>query len=268
MTAVGQRVEEPGDLADRHRAQLDQGLAADRDGPRAGIEPGALAIGAGHAPHERLELAADRAAGGAAILGQQLVGDADPFLGVRPDLAPVLPAVDDHPVAGAVEPGAAPFLIEVAPWALEHRPLGGAVGVGLEVGRDALEEMPAPPPDLLDRPQRCDRPVPDRQRRVGDQQIGGEVVADAQAVAGQAHPLRAVEAEELRAGRVEADPAGGAGVVRREQARSGRPSAAMITVPSPSLSACSTASANRPRWVELRFGRGLEPVDDRPRSGA
>ena len=42
-------------------------------------------------------------------------------------------------------------------------------------------------------------------------------MADAQAVAGQAHALRAVEAEELRAGRVEAEPAGGAGVVRREQ---------------------------------------------------
>ncbi len=37
----------------------------------------------------------------------------------------------------------------------------------------------------------------------------------------------------------------------------------MITVPSPSLRACSTASANRPRWVELRWRAGLEPVDHR-----
>ena len=69
-----------------------------------GVEPGARAFGAGHASHERLELVADRAAGGTAILGKQLVGNADPFLGMRPDLAPVLPAVDDHPIAGPIEP--------------------------------------------------------------------------------------------------------------------------------------------------------------------
>ena len=77
--------------------------------------------------------------------------------------------------------------------------------------------MPPPLAHLLDRPERRDRAVPDRERRVGDQQLGVEVVADAQAVARRAHPLRAVEAEELRAGRVEAQPAGRAGVVRREQ---------------------------------------------------
>ena len=42
-------------------------------------------------------------------------------------------------------------------------------------------------------------------------------MADAQAVAGQAHSLRAVEAEELRAGRVKADTADGARIIRRKQ---------------------------------------------------
>ena len=83
-------------------------------------------------------------------------------------------------------------------------PLGRTIGVGLEVGRDPLEEMPPPASHVLDRPQRRDRSVPDRKRRIGNEQFGVEVVANAQAVAGQAHPLRAVEAEELRAGRVEA----------------------------------------------------------------
>ena len=36
-----------------------------------------------------------------------------------------------------------------------------------------------------------------------------------------------------------------------------------MTVPSPSLSACSTASASRPRCVVSRAGHSLEPVDDR-----
>ena len=182
-----------------------------------GLSRRAPAVGAGHAPHVGLELGPGGAAGRLAIAGQQLGGHALPLLGVRPDPPPVLPAVDDQPVAGAVEPDVAEPLVEVAPGALEHRPLGGTVGVGLEVGGDPLEEVPPPLAHLLDRPERRDRAVPDRERRVGDQQVGVEVVADAQAVARQAHPLRAVEAEELRAGRVEAQPAGGAGVVRREQ---------------------------------------------------
>ena len=170
---AGQGVEEPGDLADRHRAQLDERLAADADGPGAGVEPGPPAVGAGHAPHVGLELRAGRAAVGVAELGQQLVGDARPLLGVRPVLAPVLPAVDDHAVARAVEPGMLPPRVEVAPRALEHRPLGGAVGVGLEVGGDPFEEVPPPLAQLLDRPERLDRPVPDRQRRVGHEQRRG-----------------------------------------------------------------------------------------------
>ena len=67
---LSQCIEEPGDLADGHRAQLDQGLAANLDRPRAGIEPGSRTFRAGHAAHVRLELAADRAARCAAILGQ------------------------------------------------------------------------------------------------------------------------------------------------------------------------------------------------------
>ncbi len=51
---------------------------------------------------------------------------------------------------------------------------------------------------------------------VGDQQLGIEAVQFAQAVAGQAHAVRAVEAEQLRAGRLEADAAMRAGVMGRE----------------------------------------------------
>ena len=77
--------------------------------------------------------------------------------------------------------------------------------------------MPSPPPHFLDRPQRRDRPVPDGKTWIRDQKLRREIVPDAQAFAREAHPLRTVEAEELRTGRVEAQPAGGAGIMRRKQ---------------------------------------------------
>ena len=72
-------IEEPGDLADGHRAELDQSLAANLDGPRARVQPGARTLGAGHALHVRLELAANRTSGRATIFGQELVRDSTHF---------------------------------------------------------------------------------------------------------------------------------------------------------------------------------------------
>ncbi len=101
-----QGIEEPGDLADRHRAQLDQRLAADLDGPGPGLSRAPW-----HSGQVMLRMYGSSCARvgppeAPAIPGQQLGGDSVPLLGVRPDLALALPAVDDHPVAGAVEPGA------------------------------------------------------------------------------------------------------------------------------------------------------------------
>src|SRR5213594_3707843 len=62
----GEGLEEPRDLADGHRAQLDQGLAADFDGPCPGVEARTLALGARHTAHERLKLRACVPAGGTA----------------------------------------------------------------------------------------------------------------------------------------------------------------------------------------------------------
>ena len=79
--------------------ELDERLAADPDGPGPGVEPGPVAVGAGHAPHVRFELARVGPPADALELRQQLVGHALPFLGVRPDLAPAPPVADDHAVA-------------------------------------------------------------------------------------------------------------------------------------------------------------------------
>ena len=77
-----------------------------------------------------------------------------------------------------------------------------------------------------------------------------------QAVARQAHPLRAIEAEELRTRRVEPHPASSTGVVRRQE-QVGLALRATMTVPSPSLSACSTASASRGRTAGPALSRSI-----------
>ena len=56
----------------------------------------------------------------------------------------------------------------------------------------------------------------EREIGIGDEPLRIEGVDFAEAVALSAHALRAVEAEELRAGRIEAEAAMGAGVVGGE----------------------------------------------------
>ena len=183
-----------------------------------GLSRDARAIRAGHAAHERLKLTAERA--------RRWLRDTWP--GGRWRRRSTFSACDQIllrffqrcticAVARSVEPRPPPFLLQVAPRALQHRAFGRAVRVSLEIRGNAFEEMPPPAAQILDRPQGCDGSVPDRKRGIRNQQLGCEIVADSQAFARQAHPLRAVEAEELRTGRVEAQPAGRAGIVRRKQ---------------------------------------------------
>ena len=255
------RVKEAGHFADRHGPELDQGLATDRDGPGTRIEPRPLAFRTCHAPHEWLELIANRSAAGAAILGEQLGDDPWPFFGMRPALVAAPPAVHDHAVAGTVEPGVPGFFIEVAPGAAEHRSLLGTVGIGLEVGGQSFEKVPPPPADVLDRPEGCNRSIPDRERWVRHQKRGIKIVANPQAVAGQAHPLRAIEAEKLRAGRIEPDAAGCAGIMRRQQpviATVGRDDERAVA----QFERLLDRFDEPPALSGREAGRGLEPIDD------
>ena len=73
-------------------------------------------------------------------LAKQIVRDAGPLLGMRPDLAAIPPAVDNLAIAGSIKPRPPPFVFEVAPRALEHRPFGRTIGVGLQVGGDTLRK--------------------------------------------------------------------------------------------------------------------------------
>ena len=71
-------------------------------------------------------------------------------------------------------------------------------------------------PEIFPGADELDAALLERLRVVGDESIGIEAEELAEAVAGEAHAARAVEAEELRRWFVEADAAVGAGEVRGE----------------------------------------------------
>ena len=213
---IGQGVEERLRLADGACGEVDEGPPPHADGPGAGVEPRPAAFRARHAAHVGFEHRPRRRAARDLVAVEEVDGHPRPLLRVAPDLPLGLPVAHDRPIARPIQPDLAPAFVELRPRAPEHRAGRGAVGVGLEILRDRFEDVLAPFPDVLDRAQRRDRPVPHRERRIGDQEAGVEVVPNPQAVAGRAHPLRAVEAEQLRARRVEPDPARRAGEVRRQ----------------------------------------------------
>ena len=133
-----------------------------------------------------------------------------PLAAVLPDVAAaLLPFVGDVPVAGAVQ--------KQRCWCSAGRSPPRRLQVDAERLGHALEDVPAPAAHAAHRPDERDRPVEEAQRRVGNQQIGIEGEAVAEAVAVGTHALRTVEAEELRAGRLVALVAVRAGVVGREQ---------------------------------------------------
>src|SRR5207244_9616630 len=81
----------------------------------------------------------------------------------------------------------------------------------------ALVDVLAPAAHAAQRPDQRDGAVIEAQRRVGDEQIRVEGELAAQAVAVGAHAVRAVEAEQLRAGRLVATTAVRTGVVGGEE---------------------------------------------------
>src|SRR5205807_10223499 len=81
----------------------------------------------------------------------------------------------------------------------------------------ALVDVPAPAAHLAQLADQGDGPVGEAGGLIGDEQVRVEGVARAQPVAVGAHAVRAVEAEQLRAGRLITAVAVGAGVVGGEE---------------------------------------------------
>ena len=216
--------EEVDGLADRQRTNLGQRArraigefrmpGGDRHRAGLRVEPLAVAVGAAHDLHVLFELPQLHLALRIAVLVEQL-GD-DPL-----ELPAVFvargraPGERDVLVAGAPQPQLVQRRIELVPRRVEHRALGQAVLALDRVGH-ALIDVALPAAQIAPRPEQLETALLERQLAIGHQQRRVEAVQLAQAVARRAHALRAVEAEELRAGRLEAQAAMRAGIVGRK----------------------------------------------------
>ncbi len=190
--------------------------ARERDGGGLGIEPLTMAALAAQDAHVLLQLAALHAAPRGAILGEQLGNDAlelaAPLVAGR--AAP--PGEGDVLVAGAPEQRVLHFLVEFFPGRLQHAAPLEAVFPFQEFGH-AAEDVPPPPPHLAPRAQQLHAALLKGSPGRGNQPLRIEGVDLSQAAALRTHALRAVEAEQLRAGRLEAQMAVRAGVMGRER---------------------------------------------------
>ena len=203
------RIEPVSQIADRHGADVGQRLAADADGACLSVQPLALAGRARDDPHVLFELQAARSGRGFLEAAQELRHDPFPFAAVLPDGAAAhLPFERDMLVAAPVENPVAMLLGQIAPRRLQI----DAKGLG-----HALEDVLPPSPHAPHAANQRNRPVEKAQRRIGDEQLGGEIVSGAKAVAIQTHSLRTVETKELRAGRLVASVAVRAGITGGEQ---------------------------------------------------
>jgi len=151
-----------------------------------------------------------------AVLFQQFRHEARVGAAVLPHPAAVSVGKRDVAVAEAVEEQFFRRVGQFLPRRFQH----GAVGerqILFDGLRDAVVDVPPPAADACQLADQRDRPLRDGQRRIGDDAVQHEIVPHAQAVAVGTHPLRTVEAEELRRRRLVADPAVDAGVVAGEQ---------------------------------------------------
>ncbi len=203
------RVEPRRHVAHGQSAHLDQRLAANLN--RAGLRIEALTTArcARHHAHVLLQLQPARACRSFLEAAQQLRNDALPLVAVLPHpAAALLPLERDVQVAAAVQHLVAVFLRQFLP---------GRFEVDAERLGHALVDVPPPATHLAHVADQRNRTREKAQIRIGNEQVGVKRVARAQPVAVRTHPMRAVEAKELRTGRLVALVAVGAGVMRREQ---------------------------------------------------
>lgn len=120
---------------------------------------------------------------------------------------------DEILVTEPEEPNALLFLVEFLPRRFEHVIFGAIEELFASRG-DATEELSGGAGPFGDAAEEDDCAVADGLGGIGDEQIGIEGVALADAITGGAHALRAIEAEELWGGRFEGVTATWAGVLR------------------------------------------------------
>ena len=186
---------------DRHRAGLR-------------IQSLALALGAEHDLHVLFQLAQLHLAARVAVFVEQLGDDALELAAILVARSAAAPSERDVLVAGAIEPQVGHFLVELIPGCVEHRALGQLVQP-LDGFGHALIDVPLPAPQVAPWAEQFEATLLERQLAVGYQQSRLERIELAQTIAGRAHALRAVEAEQLRARRLKAQATVRAGIVGR-----------------------------------------------------
>ena len=186
-----------------------------RYGPGLRVQPLAMAMGTADHAHVLLELSPLGSALGASVLREELGDDAfelaAPFVTGRP--AP--PGERDVGVARTVKQSVLQLRVEFFPGAFQHGPRLVAMLAFEQLGHAAID-VPLPTPHLPPTPDQFDATLLERLARVGDQQLGVEAVDFAQPVALRTHASRAIEAEQLRAGRLEAELAVRARIMGRK----------------------------------------------------
>ena len=184
-------------------------LAADRDGQHLGLEPGAVALGAGAHPHVLLDPLPLLRRVGLAVAALQVRDEALERHRVLALAAHAVPVGDEDPIAvGAEQEPVLLLALELAPRAVEVDLV--AVGDGLDDGLVEAAVRDAP---------RHERALRDRERRVGHEQVGIDLELRAEAGAARAGAVRRVEREDARLELGQRDAVLGAGEVLGEEQR-------------------------------------------------
>src|SRR5690606_21410858 len=113
------------------------------------------------------------------------------------------PSVGNVLIAGAPQPDVLLVFREVAPRRVEQRALG-PLAHALDRVRHALVDVALPAAHVAPGAQQLKAPLLERERRIRNEQPWIEAVQFSQAIARNAHPLRTIETEQLRARRLEA----------------------------------------------------------------
>src|SRR5205823_3970497 len=142
----------------------------------------------------------------------------DPRLGVEPLAVALGAAHHPHVLFELGAPRAGSGLLELGDQLRNDAlPLAAVLPHAAAALLPLLEDVLAPPAHALERANKRNGTVVEAQRRIGNQEIAVEGVERAETVARRAHPVRTVEAEELRCRRLVANVAVGAGVVGGEK---------------------------------------------------
>ena len=175
-------------LAHAHEREVVDVAPADRHREARGLEARAVALGARAVRHVLLDLLADLLRLGLLVAPHEVLEDAGEARRVVAH-APLVVAVAERDalLAGAEQEEVALLLRHLVP---RH------VGVDAELAGDGLEHLLEPAERELAVGQQ--RPLVDAQRAVRHDEPGVDLLGEAEAVAGRAGAVRAVEAEDAR----------------------------------------------------------------------